>query len=136
MKSCFKLVPLLLAFPLAYSGEKNTLVNKIVTPNVYKSDEALLACDVDSLAVNLTRVCDKAYGSVGIDWQSKALSRAICTGQKPVAGQKTTYSVLGDVKPCPGNHGGVLSSRWVCEVKVDADYQVKAVYVYPVTCSG
>ncbi len=134
MKIASKMVLLSALFLSAHAN--NNPENGIVTPSIYQPDHAVAGCDVKQLAANLTQACNKKYGSNEIEWQSVVLSRAICSGHSVAIGQQTSYSVLADIQPCPGSHGGVSASQWVCNVQVDTDYQVKALSVYRVTCSG
>lgn len=143
MKFPFKIMLLVSIAVCGYAADsQNTAGDEIVTPNVYKPHQVLPGCDAKSLAANLTRVCNDMYDPSGnekkVDWYSQSLSKAICSGDQPIVGQRTTYSVLGGVQPCAGNHSGMMSSHWVCQVEIDEDYHVSAAQegVYFVTCAG
>ena len=108
-----------------------------VTPNVYKPGPRA-GCDEENLAQSIVKACDAIYKDKHhpVKWESKSLSKQVCSGGAPFVGQRISYQVYGNVKQCPGAAALPASEAWVCDIEIAADYSVKPNHVYFSTCLG
>lgn len=110
---------------------------QIQMPAYYQGPRQITGCNAATLSQRLAQACNIRYGQKsGIRWVTHDLSRAVCSGVAEAVGQGVVYTIMGNVKPCPGPAAIPAVQGWMCDTTIDKNFNVIATDVYYSSCMG